>query len=151
MNIPAAKFFWLLLTGFFLLPAAALAGNTHDDEVEMQLLAQEMDATATAIKQYSVEQREQALLQIKTTLNKFDAQIAHLEQQLRKRAGLMDKRAYDKASATLLKIKDHREQVAEWYDNMHNSTAATWQNVKRGFLKSYVALQEAFDKVQKEP
>lgn len=47
-------------------------------------------------------------------------------------------------------IKEKRNEVAEWYGGLKHSSSASWEEVKKGFSKSYKALADAFEKAARE-
>jgi len=63
---------------------------------------------------------------------------------------LMDQAARENAQKTLKSLRQNRNNLAEWYGGMKHSSAKAWGHVKNGFIKSYEALLEAYDKAKKE-
>jgi hypothetical protein len=43
-----------------------------------------------------------------------------------------------------------RNKLAEWYGGMKHSSAGAWKHVKKGFLKSWEALLDAYEQAKKE-
>jgi len=128
----------------------SFAGQSPHDETTMQDVKQEMREAAKTIKNYSVSQRDEAVKQVKTTLDKIDAHIDRLEDRLDNKAAQMDQAARKKARSTLRVLRKQRNEVAEWYGSMQHSSSEAWQDIKTGFLKSYGVLSGAFDKAQAE-
>ena len=62
----------------------------------------------------------------------------------------MDQFAREKAMATLTTLRKQRNEIAEWYGGLKHSSSNAWEDVKKGFLRSYQALRDTFDKVQSE-
>jgi hypothetical protein len=62
----------------------------------------------------------------------------------------MDQSAREKAMATLSTLRKQRNEVAEWYGGLKHSASNAWEDVKKGFLKSYQELQDTFDKAHSE-
>jgi hypothetical protein len=47
-------------------------------------------------------------------------------------------------------LRKQRNEVAEWYGGLKHSASNAWEDVKKGFLKSYQALRDTFDKAHSE-
>jgi len=141
---------WIIVSAFYLLSSVVFAQSSSVNKTTMKDVKQEMGEAAKAIKNYSIEQREEAVKQVKLTLDNLDAHIERLEDRLDENADRMDQAARQKARATLKTLRKKRNKVAQWYGSMQHSSAGAWQEIKTGFLKSYKVLQESFDKAQQE-
>ena len=62
----------------------------------------------------------------------------------------MDQLARQKSMTALTTLRKQRNEIAEWYGGLKHSSSNAWEDVKKGFLKSYQVLRETFDKVQSE-
>lgn len=141
---------WGILSAFYIVSPVAFAAPSSADETTMQDVRQEMQEAARAIKNYSVSQRDEAVKQVKSTLDKIDTQVDRLQERLDSKTAQMDQAARKKARATLRALRKQRNEVAKWYGSMQHGSSEAWQDIKAGFLKSYKVLQESFDKAQKE-
>lgn len=141
---------WIIVAAVSVLPAVSFAGTSSTEKTSMQDVQQQMKEAAVAIKKYSVEQRDEAGKQVKSSLDKLDADIERLQQRLDKKADDMDQAAREKARATLAEIRQQRNDLSEWYGAMQHSTDKAWLEIKSGFVKSFNTLQRSFDKAQKE-
>jgi uncharacterized protein YicC (UPF0701 family) len=141
---------WIILAAVSVLVPAAFAASSSADKTSMEEVQQQMKEAAAAIKNYSVEQRDEAGREVKATLIELDADIERLQQRLDKKADHMDQAARQKARATLEDIRKQRNDLSEWYGGMQHSTSEAWQEIKSGFLKSFDILRQSFDKAQKE-
>ena len=109
-----------------------------------------MAAAAEAIKNYSVDQRDEAVKRAKEILDDLDARIARLDSRLNDRWERMDQTARKKMSAALAALRKQRNDAAEWYGGLKHSSANAWEDVKKGFLRSYHNLRDSFDKARQE-
>lgn len=141
---------WVMAGAFYLMTPVVFAQPPSVDKTTMADVKQEMSDAARAIKNYSIDRREEAVKEIKSTLDNLDAHIERLESRLDEKADRMDQAARQKARATLKTLRKKRSEVAKWYDSMQHSSAGAWQEIKTGFLNSYKILQESFDKAQQE-
>jgi small-conductance mechanosensitive channel len=105
---------------------------------------------ADAIKNYSVDQRDEALKKAKAVLDDLDTRIDGLESRLNEKWDRMDQSARKKATATLAGLRKQRNGISQWYGELKRSSGNAWEDVKKGFLKSYQELRDTFDKVRSE-
>jgi hypothetical protein len=105
--------------------------------------------TGRAIKDYSVEQRDEAVKSAKAGLDELDASIRRLERKIASDWDKMDEAARRKARAALDALHRQRNEAAEWYGGLKHSSKEAWNEVKDGFAKSYDALSGAFAKARK--
>ena len=135
---------------FFAKASVSFAAQTSTDPTTTQEVKQKVAEAAEAIKNYSVAQRDEALKKAKTVLDDLDARIDRMQSRLNEKWDQMDQVAREKAMDTLTTLRKQRNQIAEWYGGLKHSSSKAWEDVKEGFLKSYQALREAFDKAQSE-
>lgn len=140
---------WVLLSTFYIMSPVVFAKQPPVDTT-MKDVKQEMRETARAIKNYSIDQREEAVMQIKSTLNNLDEKIERLQDRLERKTGEMSDSARQKEKATLKALRKERNKVAEWVGSMQHASVEAWQEIKSGFLKSYKILQESFEQAQQE-
>ena len=135
---------------FFAMASISFAAQTSTDKSTTKEVKEKVAAAAEAIKNYSVAQRDEALEKAKTVLDDLDARIDRMQSQLNEKWDQMDQLAREKGMATLTKLRKQRNEIAEWYGGLKHSSSNAWEDVKEGFLKSYQALREAFDKAKSE-
>jgi hypothetical protein len=103
-----------------------------------------------ALKDLTAEQRDEALGQAKDTIEQLDEKINDLQQNLYGRWDQMDQSTRDKTRHLLDTLSRERNQVAQWYGAMMQSSAQAWKDVKEGFMKSFTDLNASFQKAQEE-
>jgi hypothetical protein len=103
-----------------------------------------------ALKELTAEQRDEALGQAKATIDQLDEKIVGLQQHLYNRWDQMDQSARDRTRHLLDTLSRERNQVAQWYGAMMQSSAQAWNDVKEGFMKSFTDLNASFQKAQEE-
>jgi hypothetical protein len=135
---------------FFAMASVSLAVQTATDPTTTKEVKEKVAAAAEAIKNYSVAQRDEALKKAKTVLDDLDARIDRMQWQLNEKWDQMDQVAREKATANLTALQKQRNDIAEWYGGLKHSSSNAWEDVKKGFLKSYQELRDTFDKVQSE-
>jgi len=134
---------------FFTMASVSFAAQTTADQTTTDV-KEKVAAAAEAIKNYSVDQRDEALKKAQSVLDDLDGRIDRMQSQLNEKWDQMDKLARQKATDSLTTLRKQRNDSAEWYGGLKHSSSNAWEDVKKGFLKSYQALRDTFDKVQSE-
>lgn len=146
MNRNAGIYFLsTLLLGLSVVSSSAVA-----DDAARKDVSKKVEAAAEAIKNYTVAQKDEALKSAKATLEDLDARIVQMEDRLDKQWSQMDNAARDTARASIRNLREQRTEVADWYGQLKQSSAAAWDRVRRGFSDSYEALRTSIEKVQKQ-
>ena len=142
----AALFF---ITAIFLAVGSVLfAAQTSAEKRED--VKEKVTEAAEAIKNYSFDQRDKAIVKAKAALADLDARIDRMESRLNKEWDRMDQSAREATIATLTALRKQRNEVAEWYGGLKHSSRNAWEDVRKGFLKSYQELRDAFDRAHSQ-
>ena len=123
---------------------AAMAEDTSKD------VGKKLDETGTAIKNYSVEQRDEAVKNAKAALDDIDARINRLAADIDAKWDKLDADARKKAYASMDRLRKERNDAAEWMGALKHSSKEAWGEVKNGFAKSYETLSNSFSKAKDE-
>ncbi len=137
---------WMTL---FLAMPAGIAGET-DDKATLKKAQKEVAEAAQAIKNYSADQRDEAVKKVKSSLDALDASIDRLQASIDKKWDQMSQTSREKARATMKKLRKQRNQVAEWYGGMKHSSAGAWDQMKKGFSDAYESLHDSWKKAAAE-
>jgi len=143
------KFSVFALSALFAVSPFALAAEAPGGKTTGKDISKKAADTGRAIKDYTVEQRDEAVKSAKAALDELDASIRRLERKLESDWDKMDEAARKKARATLDALRRQRNELAEWYGGLKHSSAEAWDEVKTGFSKSYDALKGAFARARK--
>ena len=111
---------------------------------------QKIDETAQSIKNYSAEQRDDALKSAKKILDDADARIDHFEGEVSRNWDKMNASARKHAQETLKAMRRQRQDLSQSYGELKRSSSNAWDEVKGGFSRSYDALRDSFSKAAKE-
>jgi BMFP domain-containing protein YqiC len=142
----AALFF---ITAIFLtVGSVCFAAQTSVEKTKE--VKEKVAEAAEAIKNYSFDQRDEAIMKTEAALADLDARIARIESRLNKKWDQMDQSARKKAINALTALRKQRNEVAEWYGGLKHSSRNAWEDVKKGFLKSYQQLRDAFDRAHSQ-
>jgi uncharacterized protein YicC (UPF0701 family) len=138
------------ITIFLLTATHCMADQEPVDGNSAAELEREVKEALSALKDYSADKRDDALEKGKKAMDALDERIEDMESLTRKRWAQMDQAAREKTQSALKSLRKKRNQVAEWYGAMKQSTADAWEHVKNGFLESYEAISETYGKAVKE-
>ncbi|AXS40893.1 hypothetical protein [Breoghania sp. L-A4] len=128
--------------GATVLPATAADGK---DPVSSEQMRKEISEAVTAIKEYSLERRDQALAETRAALDKLDSQIEQKAEALRNKWGEMSTTARQAAAESLQELRDRRNRLGEWYGALRYGADSAWDDIKRGFSDAYADLEAAWD------
>jgi hypothetical protein len=110
-------------------------------------VAQTSTSTTEAIKNYSVEKKNEAAAHSKKLVSDFDTKIKDLETQISKdtSAAGADAKRQGKELKELTDLKAARAQASKKADEMGKASAESWNGAKQAFADSYKDLQKAYD------
>lgn len=109
-------------------------------------VTQEVEEAAKAIRDYSIEQRDEALRQGREALDNIDSWIRSFRGRISKQWDEMEPEARSQARETLKALQRQRSETARRLDELRTSSAEAWDEVKRGFIRSYEDLQRSFER-----
>lgn len=135
----------LILTLLGIGAGSALASSHQDGETTATEVKEEAMETYQALKNFTLEQRDEAMAAAKERLAKLDSRIDELQTSLDQNWQDMSEASRKKTRQTLNMLQKQRKNVAEWYGGMQHSSSEAWEDVKKGFAESYDRLEEAFD------
>jgi len=99
---------------------------------------------------YGVGQRDEALARGRKLLHRMDGRLDALEAQTQRNWSTLDRAARERRREALRELRRQRNRVAEWYGGMEHGSAGAWDQVRRGFVTAYGALDSAFVRAAKE-
>jgi len=124
--------------------------GTETEKTTTQKIKEEATDLSQTIKNYTIKQKDDAVIKAKDALVDMDTRIDRMENRIAEKWSQMDESARDKARATMKSLRKQRTEVAEWYGSMKQSSASAWKDVKKGFSKSYDDLKATFTKAESE-
>lgn len=133
---------WILFFTFILMaswPASVgIAGDTTPEKVKRETVE-----AYEALKDYTIEQRDEALAASKEELDRMDDQIGKMQKRLDEEWDEMSEETRKKTRATIEVLREKRNNLAEWYGGLRHSSKDAWSEVKKGFVDSYGRMEEA--------
>jgi hypothetical protein len=143
---------WAMVTTLILLFSAQLmAGEKKESQsTSAEDVKKETAEAMKAIKNYSYDQRDKAVKEMKAAMDNLDSRIDLMQSRMEKNWNAMSQASREKASETLKTLRKKRNDLSEWYGGLKHSSAKAWNHVKDGFASGYKSLADAFDKAQDE-
>jgi len=121
-------------------PPPAAAQTTSRD------VAQKASETGQAIRDYTVEKKDEAVAHAKKTTADLGARIKELEAQASKQTGEVKARS----QAQIKELKAKRAKASQKATELGRATKASWERAKEGFADAYQDLASAYDKAAAE-
>jgi hypothetical protein len=134
---------WTPVAAAQAVPEGKKAEPTQREEVR-----KEVDEAVDAIRDYSLERRDDAVARARRAADQFDRDIDEMQAQADARWERMSDAARARSRAAIADLRQRRLQLAEWTGGMRHGSAAAWSEVKTGFVKSYHDLAEALEKAR---
>ena len=125
------------------LAAAALPVPAQTTSKEVSQKASE---TGQAIKDYTVEKKDEAVAHAKKVTADLEAKIKELEAQASKQTGEIKA----KSQAQIKDLKAKRTKASQKVTELSRATKASWEKAKEGFADAYRDLASAYDRAAAE-
>ena len=120
--------------------SSALAQTTSKD------VSQKASETGQAIKDYTVEKKDEAVAHARKATAELEAKIKELEAQASRQTGEIKARS----QAQLKDLKAKRDKASQKAGELGRATKASWERAKEGFADAYRDLASAYDKAAAE-
>jgi ElaB/YqjD/DUF883 family membrane-anchored ribosome-binding protein len=124
--------------------------QTENANTSIEELKKETQNLLQTIGSYTADKRDEAVEKAKEGLDKLDKRIDALEARIDTSWDKMNEATRKQARENLRALRKQRNQVAEWYGSMKTSSADSWDHIKKGFSDAYKALEDAWEKSEKE-
>jgi hypothetical protein len=121
--------------------AALVPAQTTSQDV-----SQKASDTGQAIKDYTVEKKDEAVAHAKKITADLEAKIKALEAQASKQTGEIKA----KSQAQIKTLKAKRAKAAQKVTELSRATRASWDKAKEGFADAYRDLAAAYDRAVAE-
>lgn len=105
-------------------------------------VAEKAADAGAAIKDYSIEKKDEAVAHAKKITMDVDARIKKLEVDASKQSDAVKA----KLQAQLKELKAKRAKASQEANKLGKATAASWEDAKKGFATAYGDLASHFDK-----
>jgi len=125
-----------IVLGAFLTHAAPAVGQTSGKDA-----TQKVGEAADAIKAYTVDKKNEAVVYAKKLMSDLDAKIKDLEAQVARDTSA----AKADGQRQLKELKATRDKTAKKADELGRASAESWDSVKHGFADAYKDLNKAYE------
>lgn len=124
--------------------------QSSNDTTSIEEVKQETKDLVKALEGYTVAQRDEAMERTDQALKKLDSRINDLETRIINSWDEMNKTAREKAQTNIKALRKQRNEVAEWYGALKNSSVSAWEQMKKGFSDAYQAINDSWEKAKNE-
>ena len=122
----------------------------EEDETTVEQLKQDTQELGRTLKDFSADQKDQAIASINETLKALDARIGQLEKELAENWEDMSELTRERTRKSIESLQEQRSTVAEWYDRLKNSSVSAWDRMKKGFSDAYDDLSESWEEAEED-
>ena len=136
----------VVTVGLLTTPAPYASAQTPPPRTTTGEIGQKASETGEAIKDYTIEKKNEAVAQAKKLTADLDAKIKDLEAEASKQTW----EAKAKAQAQLRDLKAKRAAASRKASDLGKATKASWERAKEGFADAYRDLATAYEKAAAE-
>lgn len=144
------SFFTAVLIAVALALGLASCTKSDDDVVTAQDVEQETRELINTLRQYTANQRDEAVEEAGQALERLDGKINELDTRIDNNWESMSQKARQDARANLNRLREQRSELAGWYDNFRNSSAGAWDEMKKGFTDAYQVMSDSWLNARRE-
>ncbi|WP_100638496.1 hypothetical protein [Marinobacter salexigens] len=141
------------IVGALLITATlVLAGPLHAESADSAVdeFKRETQELGEALQEYGADQKDLAEDSINRALSALDKRIAELEEELSENWDDMSNTARERSKDSLASLREQRERVQAWYNELKASSASAWERAKKGFSDAYDALSEQWNETERD-
>jgi hypothetical protein len=144
------KFLLILFLGHVLIAGGAYAesgsmADTNRDKVKMDDVKKELSEAMDAMRAYSGERQADAMKEMEAVLEKMDARIAALSEDIQKKWEALEPEAREKARETLERLRRLRDRLATSMEEWKSGGKSTWNKIKSDFLNAWEEFQKSLE------
>ncbi|WP_372609600.1 hypothetical protein [Aquicoccus sp.] len=132
------------------LPLAAQDSSEEAQETESVTaddIQAEFDEAFETIRDYSEDQRDEAVAAMRETLSQIDAEIAQLEQRAREDWAEMSDATREETRETLEALRDRRNELSEAFGAMQEGSVSAWDELQDGVANAWSEVKGAWNAV----
>lgn len=118
------------------------------EKAKREQVRKEVDEAAIAIRDYSEEQRKEAVARARVALAEMDRRAGLLQARIDARWDRMNATARRQSEKMMDELRARRIEAAEWTGALQHGSREAWGEVKTGFLKSYEDLAAALNRAR---
>lgn len=140
-----------------LAPAVAAQGGQGQETRQSGAAAQdqqreqvrkEVGEAVDALRDYSYERRQEAIAFARRSTAELDRSIEQLQVRSDSGWSRMTSAARSRSRSSMDDLRKRRAELAEWTGGLRHGSAAAWEEVKGGFVRSYRELAQSVRKAR---
>ncbi|TKB10884.1 hypothetical protein [Desulforhopalus sp. IMCC35007] len=108
----------------------------------------EISEAVAAIKDYTIEERDEAIAKAQELLDKFDDNKHVWEGRMKEKLDNLKDSSKDNYEASKKSLEEQRKELSMWKEKMQNSSSEAWDEIKTGFEGAYDSLVEDWKKAE---
>lgn len=128
----------------------ASCAQSDDNGATAQDVEEETRELINTLRQYTADQRDEAVEEASQALENLDGKINELEARIDNNWDSMSQEARQNARANLTALREQRSELAEWYESFRNSSAGAWNEMKKGFTDAYQVMSDSWVDAKRE-
>lgn len=113
-----------------------------------QTVGQQIDSALSAVKEFTVDNKDKAVETMALALTRLDERIDVLEEKIQKKWNTMDDKTQKEARQSLDMLREKRASMANWIAEMKASGSKTWDNMKNGISDAFHAFQNSEEETE---
>ncbi len=134
--------FSVLLFAAIMLTASFIQAASQDEVMK------EIEEAASAIGDYSVDQKDKAIAEAKELMDKLDKSMEEAESSMKENWDSMEDSAKQNYELSKEEMDKQRKELADWLEKMQDSSADAWDDTQKGFADAHDSLSETWQKVK---
>jgi|GEM_PF-2033634 len=121
--------------------------NGESERLTAEKVQDELDDAFDTISEYSAEQRDEALAEVRENLDKIDAEIAQIEQRTRENWADMSEATQERTRQALENLRERRNELSEAYGAMAEGAESAWGELQDGLANAWSEVGDAWGAV----
>ncbi|HET8905310.1 MAG TPA: hypothetical protein VFN16_15035 [Saccharospirillum sp.] len=144
------SFFAVLMVTATLSLSSVSCAQSDEEGTTAEDVQEDTTELLSTLRQYTADQRDEAIDEASQALEKLDGQISELESRIDRNWDTMSEQARQQARDNLDNLRERRSELADWYDEFRNSSADAWDEMKAGFTGAYKVMSDSWVNAKRE-
>lgn len=140
----------ITMLGVFLLAAPLSAAGQTDNETSFKEVKQQTKELMQSFESYTIDKKDEALKNAESAMNELDKNIDQLENRVDNKWDSMTSKARKEAKEDLRELRKARNELAENFGSLKESSKDAWERIKTGFTGAYEKLANSWEKAEQE-
>ncbi|MEE4377520.1 MAG: hypothetical protein V2J55_08405 [Candidatus Competibacteraceae bacterium] len=145
----------LLSVNYVVLAASSSDSEQNQSGSSAEAVQEETAEALAAIKDYTLEQRDEMVEEANQLLAYLDQRIADLSEKIDEKSASANDAIKTQWRDTLQTLREQRIEISQWLGGLQYGSQEAWEEVKTGFTQAYQDLSDALQteeaKMAEEP